>query len=93
LPPLADEIEDIESRSIMLKVCLITTGSPTVPKNALRFRYPATNPIRESCEMSRRPWTKDEQERACDMRAAGDSYVEIDRALGRRGRQACWMNF
>jgi hypothetical protein len=54
-----------------------------VPKNALRFRYPATNPIRETFEMPRRPWTEDEHERARDMRAAGDSYGKIDKVLGR----------
>jgi len=34
--------------------------------------------------MPRRPWTEDEHDRARDMRAAGDTYSKIDKALGRR---------
>ena len=37
--------------------------------------------------MPRRLWTEDELKRARDMRAAGRTYGEIDKALGRLGRR------
>ena len=39
--------------------------------------------VRKAVKMPRRLWTEDELKRARDMRAAGRTYGEIDKALGR----------